>query len=516
MTIHVALTHTTEYRYDRLVAMAPHTIRLRPAPHCRTPVLSYSLRVTPAEHFINWQQDPFGNFLARIVIPEMTREFSVTVDLVADMAVINPFDFFVDDSAKEWPFAYATELATELTPYLEHMAGGPLLDRYMERLDRRSSGTTLDYICDLNRKLSTEVKYLIRMEPGVQTPDETLKLGSGSCRDSAWLLVQILRRLGVAARFVSGYLIQLKPDLKPLDGPEGASEDFTDLHAWAEAYLPGAGWIGLDPTSGLLAGEGHIPLAATPKPASAAPISGAHDKSEVEFGFGMKLTRIRETPRVTMPYTDIQWQEIVAAGHAVDAKLNAGDVRLTMGGEPTFVSIDDMNAAEWNNAAVGPTKQRFAEELVHRLRDRFAPGGLLHYGQGKWYPGEQLPRWSYSVYWRTDGEALWDDPELIDREQPERPAGIANAEQFSKDLCAQLGLPPDSAIPAYEDAGHFALAEQKLPIGVEATTNKLEDPAERARLVAVFSRGLDKPTGYVLPIQIWQTLDLSPNRGTAG
>ena len=513
MTLHVALTHTTAYRYDRLVAMAPHTIRLRPAPHNRTPVLSYSLRVTPAEHFINWQQDPFGNFLARIVIPEKTREFSVTVDLVADMAVINPFDFFVDDSAKDWPFAYAPELATELTPYLEHMAGGPLLDRYMQRLDRRSSGTTLDYICDLNRKLAGETKYLIRMEPGVQTPDETLKLGSGSCRDSAWLLVQILRRLGVAARFVSGYLIQLKPDLKPLDGPEGASTDFTDLHAWAEAYLPGAGWIGLDPTSGLLAGEGHIPLAATPKPSSAAPISGAHDKAEVEFAFAMTVTRIRETPRVTMPYTDDQWQEIVAAGNAVDAKLNAGDVRLTMGGEPTFVSIDDMNGAEWNNAAVGPTKQRYAEDLVRRLRDRFAPGGLLHYGQGKWYPGEQLPRWSYSVYWRTDGEALWENPELIDREQPKKPAGIANAEQFSKDLCAQLGLPPDSAIPAYEDAGHFALAEQKLPIGVEATTNKLEDPAERARLVAVFSRGLDKPTGYVLPIQVWQTQDLSPNRG---
>ena len=507
MSLHVALTHRTEYRYDRLVSMAPHTIRLRPAPHSRTPVLAYSLKVTPAQHFINWQQDPFGNFLARIVVPERTREFTATVDLVADMAVINPFDFFVDESASVWPFAYEADLASELQPYLEPTAGGPLLESYMRRLDRRSTGTTLDYICDLNRRLSSEIKYLIRMEPGVQTPDMTLQQGSGSCRDSGWLLVQILRRLGVAARFVSGYLIQLKPDMKPLDGPAGAAQDFTDLHAWAEAYLPGAGWIGLDPTSGLLAGEGHIPLAATPKPSSAAPISGAHDKAEVEFKFAMTVARIRETPRVTRPYSEPQWQSIVAAGHAVDERLRAGDVRLTMGGEPTFVAIDDMNGAEWNNAAVGPTKQRFAEQLVHRLRDRFAPGGLLHYGQGKWYPGEQLPRWSYSVHWRTDGEPLSAHAGRIDREQPQGPAGIANAERFAKALCSELGLPADSAIAAYEDAGHFALVEQKLPIGVDPADNKLEDAGERARLVAVFARGLGKPAGYVLPIQVWQSRD---------
>ena len=507
MTLHVALTHRTEYRYDRPVRMAPHTIRLRPAPHSRTPVLAYSLKVTPAEHFINWQQDPFGNFLARIVIPGKTSEFTVTVDLVADMAVINPFDFFVDDSCKEWPFAYEPELTTELQPYLEPTAGGPLLDGYMRRLDRKSSGTTLDFICDLNRKLAAEIKYLIRMEPGVQTPDQTLQQGAGSCRDSGWLLVQILRRLGVAARFVSGYLIQLKPDVKPLDGPAGAPEDFTDLHAWSEAYLPGAGWIGLDPTSGLLAGEGHIPLAATPKPSSAAPISGAHDKAEVEFAFAMNVTRIRETPRVTLPYSEPQWQAILAAGRAVDKRLDAGDVRLTMGGEPTFVSIDDPNGAEWNNAAVGPTKQRFAEDLVRRLRDRFAPGGLLHYGQGKWYPGERLPRWSYSVFWRTDGEPLWENAELIDREQPARPATITHAAEFAAALCDQLGLPAASPIPAYEDPGHFALAEQKLPIGVDPSSNKLDDPAERARLVSVFSRGLGQPTGYVLPVQVWQTQD---------
>ena len=508
MTLQVALTHKTVYRYDRLVGLAPHTVRLRPAPHCRTPIKSYALHITPTKHFINWQQDPFGNFLARVVMLEQARELSVTVDLVADLAAINPFDFYVEDSAKDWPFRYESELAAELKPYLELTAGGPLLERYMTKLDKARATTTLDFVCDLNRLLASQIKYLIRMEPGVQTPDETIGHGSGSCRDSAWLMVQILRRLGVAARFVSGYLIQLKPDVKSLDGPAGADHDFTDLHAWAEAYLPGAGWIGLDATSGLLAGEGHIPLAATPSPSSAAPISGAHDEAEVEFSFAMNVTRIAETPRVTRPYSDAQWTSIVAAGQAVDKRLQAGDVRLTMGGEPTFVAIDDMNGAEWTNAAVGPTKQRYAEDLVRRLRARFAPGGLLHYGQGKWYPGEQLPRWTYSVFWRTDGEPLWVNADLVDREQPLRATNHADAERFSSALCQHLGLPADSAIEAYEDPGHFALVEQKLPLGVDPKNNKLEDPAERARLVSVFKRGLGKPTGYVLPIQAWQAQDL--------
>jgi uncharacterized protein (DUF2126 family)/transglutaminase-like putative cysteine protease len=505
MALHAALTHKTVYRYDRLVALAPHTIRLRPAPHCRTPILSYSLQIEPDEHFVNWQQDPFGNFLARIVVPEKTRTFSVTVDVVADMAVINPFDFFLDESAQKWPFTYDAALAADLRPYLDPSAGGKLLDGYMAKLNRTTSGTSLDYICDLNRKLSTDIKYLIRMEPGVQTPDQTLKLGSGSCRDSAWLLVQIVRRLGVAARFVSGYLIQLKPDVKALDGPSGTDTDFTDLHAWAEVYLPGAGWVGLDPTSGLVAGEGHIPLAATPSPSSAAPISGAHDEAEVTFEFAMGVTRIRETPRVTQPYSDAQWAAIVATGNAVDERLKAGDVRLSMGGEPTFVAIDDMDGAEWNIAAVGPTKQRYAEELIRRLTARFAPGGMLHYGQGKWYPGEPLPRWSYALHWRSDGEPLWLNPDLIDREQPRAPATIADAATFCETLCGALGLPTDAPISAFEDPGHFALVEQKLPIGIDPATNKLEDPGERARLVAVFERGLSKPTGFVVPIQVWQS-----------
>ena len=506
MALHVALTNETTYSYDRLITMGPQIVRLRPAPHARTPILSYSLKLEPAVHFINWQQDPFGNFLARIVLPEQTRQFKVTVDLVADMAVINPFDFFVEESAKDWPFAYDAQSLAELAPYLVPETPGPQLAHYMAGIDRHTR-TSIDFLCDLNRQLQHDVRYLIRMEPGVQTPEETLANASGSCRDSAWLMVQILRNLGLAARFVSGYLIQLTPDVKALDGPTGTDHDFTDLHAWTEVFLPGAGWIGLDPTSGLLTGEGHIPLAATPHPVSAAPITGAHDAAQVTFGFNMAVTRIRETPRVTKPYSDETWQTILDSGRAIDQRLIDGDVRLSMGGEPTFVAAEDMDGAEWNTAAVGPTKRRYAEDLVRRLQARFAPNGLLHYGQGKWYPGEQLPRWAFALYWRGDSTPLWDNPQLIAREKTDAKVGIAHAQQFTTELCRRLGLPADSAMPAYEDAAYFALVEQKLPINVTPDDNKLDDPAERQRVVRVFERGLSQPASYVLPIQSWQTRD---------
>jgi uncharacterized protein (DUF2126 family)/transglutaminase-like putative cysteine protease len=509
MSIQVALTHRTAYSYDRLISLGPQIIRLRPAPHSRTPILSYSLSLKPDEHFLNWQQDAFGNFLARMIAPEKTKEFSVTVDLVADLSVINPFDFFLEEDAQAWPFLYSELERAELAPYLVQEPAGPLFARYMEGINRAPGQNTIDFVVELNRQLQSDVDYVIRMEPGVQTPEETLTQKLGSCRDTSWLLVNILRNLGLAARFVSGYLIQLKPDVKSLDGPSGTEVDFTDLHAWGEVYLPGAGWVGLDPTSGLLTGEGHIPLAAAPHYGSAAPLSGGHEKAEVSFDFAMNIERIRETPRVTKPYSDEQWQTIQETGERVDERLIASDVRLTMGGEPTFVSVDDMDGAEWTHAAVGPTKRKFAEELIRRLAKQYGgKGGLLHFGQGKWYPGEQLPRWSFALYWRRDGEPLWSDEELIEYEAPRRKASIDDATRFTSELCRQMGLPEDSGIAAYEDAAHYMLSEQKLPIGITPENNKLDDEQERVRLIKAFERGLGNPSGYVLPIQVWQTKDL--------
>jgi hypothetical protein len=248
-------------------------------------------------------------------------------------------------------------MAKELMPFLETKEDEPLLEEFMKGIDLKSV-RTVDFLVALNLKLFERVKYLIRLEPGVQTPEETLEKGSGSCRDSAWLLVHVLRRLGLAARFVSGYLVQLAPDRKNLDGPSGPEKDFTDLHAWCEVYLPGAGWVGLDPTSGLFAGEGHIPLACSPEPGAAAPISGAVEKCETEFGFEMEVIRLPEAPRSTRPYDEATWLEIDRLGRDVDKRLTAADIRLTMGGEPTFVSIDDFDGAEWNTEAMGSHQEK--------------------------------------------------------------------------------------------------------------------------------------------------------------
>ena len=499
MSIHVALNHVTHYRYDRPIELGPQIVRLRPAPHSRTRVLSYSMRVEPAGHFENWQQDPQSNYLARLVFPEKTREFRIEVDLVAEMAVLNPFDFFLEPSAESFPFSYDASLAHELAPYRLEGEKTPALAAYLATISREKRQTT-DFLVALNQRLQKDIAYLIRMEPGVQTPEQTLVNASGSCRDSGWLLVQILRHLGFAARFVSGYLIQLKSDVKALDGPSGTEVDFTDLHAWCEVYLPGAGWIGLDPTSGLLAGEGHIPLACSPDPGSAAPVTGALEKCETTFEHHMKVTRVWEAPRVTLPYSDAQWAAIEALGHQVDADLHRHDVRLTQGGEPTFVSVDDRDGAEWNTDALGPTKRVLAADLLDKLRLKYGEGGLLHYGQGKWYPGEQLPRWSLNLFWRKDREPVWTHPELFADEHADGLVTEAQAGEFLRGVARRLALDPKFVFPAYEDAWYHLWRERRLPTNVDPFDARLADPLERERLAKIFRQGLEAVVGHVLPV----------------
>ena len=515
MSIHAAINHVTHYSYDRLVALGPQVIRLRPAPHCRSKIISYSLKIEPPVHFLNWQQDPFANYQARLVFPEKTKSFKVTVDVVMDMAVYNPFDFFLEPDAEEFPFTYEADLKQELASYLVPESVTPLVQTFLDKIDRTKRRSVI-FLVDLNQSVHQAINYTIRMEPGVQTPEETLALGSGSCRDSAWLMVNLLRHCGLAARFVSGYLIQLKPDVKSLDGPSGTEVDFTDLHAWCEVYLPGAGWVGLDATSGLLAGEGHIPLACTPQPSGAAPIEGRSDKCEVEFAHHMQVTRVYESPRVTKPYTEDQWADIMALGEAVDNELVAGDVRLTMGGEPTFVADSDRDAPEWNTDALGPTKRGFATELVHKLRNEYGQGGFLHFGQGKWYPGEQLPRWALNIYWRADGQPVWNNPALFTDERHPTHYTHQDASRFTQLLAAKLGVTGKFVQTAYEDTWYYLWRERRLPVNVDPFNSKLDDEMERARLRRVFEQKLDTPVGYVLPIKVAGYDDLYGAAWTTG
>ena len=519
MSIRVALHHRTAYRFDRSVSLGPHVIRLRPAPHCRTRIESYSLTIEPDEHFLNWQQDPQGNHVARAVFPKRARELVLQVDLVADLVAINAFDFFLDPGAERFPFPYEPALATELAAYREpgEAAAGPLLDAFLEEFRRhevwRSEGgpRTIDLVVALNRGVKDRVSYLIRMEPGVQRPEDTLRLGSGSCRDSAWLIVGLLRRLGLAARFCSGYLVQLVPDEKPLEGPAGPAADFIDLHAWAEVYLPGAGWVGLDPTSGLLAAEGHIPLAATTEPVNAAPVTGAVDPCGTTFDVVMQVTRLADEPRTTRPLADDQWRRIEALGDEVDAALAAGDVRLTCGGEPTYVSIDDFDSAEWNTAATGPEKWTKAGRLARRLLDALGPGGLLMERQGKWYPGEPLPRWALELFWRPDGAAIWNRRDLLADGQPRAPVPAAVAGRFLAALAPRLGLAPADVMAAHEVrglAGAAAAAPDRPPVAFILPVLRHE-PAGRPPVWRTsrwpFSDGVplvpgDSPAGLRLPL----------------
>ncbi|HEV7346125.1 MAG TPA: transglutaminase family protein [Devosia sp.] len=509
MSIKAAVYHLTHYKYDRPVYLQPQIIRLQPAPHSRTKVLSHSLKVSPSLHFVNVQQDPYGNFLTRFVFPEPVTELKIEVDLVADMTVYNPFDFFVEESAETLPFQYPEDLRDDLSIYMQPEPAGPLLQEFIAGIDR-SPINTVNFVTAINASIQKHIAYIVRMETGVWTPEETLGNAKGSCRDSSWLLVQILRHLGFATRFVSGYLIQLKPDLVSLDGPAGTDHDFTDLHAWCEVYLPGAGWVGLDPTSGLLTGESHVPLAATPHFRNAAPISGFASFAEVDFAFEMKVTRVAEHPRITKPFSDTSWQELDALGRQVDKVFSDNDVRLTMGGEPTFVSIDDFEADEWNTGAVGPTKRTLADDLIRRLRQRFAPNGMLHYGQGKWYPGETLPRWTFSLYWRLDGKPVWTDDALIAREGVKTSATHEDARKFLDSFARNLGLTGETIAEAYEDPGEWLLKEANLPPNVDPANSELADPEARSRIARVFERGLTRPTGYVLPVQRWNAAASSP------
>ena len=499
MSIKVAIDHTTTYRYDKPATLSAHVIRLKPAAHCRTPILSYTLSVTPKEHYINWQQDPFGNYLARLVFLEPCRELTVTVDLVAQLNVINPFDFFVEDSAENFPFEYDALAAADLAPYLHVAPAKPLFKKWLAA-NKPKKQSINDALVAINQSVQRDIDYNVRMEAGVQDSEETLKKMSGSCRDSSWLLVEALRHYGLAARFVSGYLIQLTPDIKAIDGPVGTAKDFTDLHAWVEVYLPGAGWVGLDPTSGLFAGEGHIPLACTPQPSSAAPISGGSSEVATSFDFHNRVTRFDERPRVTLPYTDDVWTDVLDLGKSVDEKLKNDDVRLSMGGEPTFVSTENLDSPEWNEGALGEHKLERASALLTRLRTQFAPNGLTAFAQGKWYPGEPTPRWALICHWRKDKEPIWRDSNRLAR-PGEGGANANDAKNVVRQLCKALCIDSDYARPLHEDPLYHIHLEGLLPPTTALKELDLSNEDSRARLLKRLEAGLENPVGWMLPLE---------------
>ncbi len=493
--LRLLIQHRSMYRYPQPATLGPHRVRLRPANHARARIESYSLH-TPAEGKLRWQQDPFGNHVGLLSFTKGTKlpELDLTVELAVDVRPVNPFDFFVDDRCGEAPFAYPDELSLDVAPFLDRtdpaLRTGPLFEALDRELPR--GGPTVPFVVALNEAVNHRVKYVVREEAGIWTPEETLTQGRGSCRDQAVLLMALMRSRGLAARFASGYLVQLTDEGMIPDQPKGIGHDVVDLHAWVEVYLPGAGWIGFDPTSGLLTGEGHIPLACVARPSLGSPLEGTSDVAAEEVSFATSVGRLGHEVRPTAPFTDEAWEALLTAGDAADATVTRAGLVLTSGGEPTFNAREHTAEPEWNSEALGPTKWPLAVKLAQTVRARLAPGAAILRRPGKWYPGESLPRWALEIVARSDGAPVWRDVKL-----PAAPASLAG--RVARALAARLGLGVEP-MPAYEDPWRLIQDEASLPVDVDPLTAGLADPEERRRLARILGQGPDQPVGYVLPL----------------
>lgn len=448
MSIQITLNHHKSYQFERPIFLGPHVIRLRPSPHYPLPIQSYTLKISPEDHSLSWRQDVYGNWLAKVNFPNPIQHFKIEVELLINLYPINPFQFLIDPDAVEYPFIYEDLLKQELNSFFEIKESGELLQQYLETLDTTRQFTT-NFITAINQKIAQDIEYQMRLEEGIQSCEETLTKRTGSCRDSAWLLVQIFRHLGIASRFVSGYLIQLAIDETPLDDSITITKDMADLHAWVEVFLPGAGWIGLDPTSGMLTAEGHIALAVGSHPDMASPIVGTIEPCETTLDFSLTVSRIYETPKVSKPYHHQQWLEINHLGQFVDQQLLENQIGLTMGGEPTFISIDDFESPEWRFEAEGETKRQKAGILLRKLSDQFAFGGILQETIGKWYSGESLPRWALGCFWRLDQIPVCRFPELWEDESKNNHYSLEQAQFFINTLTQYLRVDPACILPAY-------------------------------------------------------------------
>ncbi len=543
----VFLQHVSTYRYPSPAVLGVHTIRLKPAAHARARVESYGLTVGGGAHVV-WQQDPAGNFVAHARFAGPTDALEIGVEIAIDLQPVNPFDFVLHPSAEHLPIAYGP-LAGELSPYLAldraAFTRGPRFEALREATSPSGDVRTIDWLVSLNQSVASRVRYVLREEAGVFTPEQTLSEGRGSCRDSAVLLAALLRSHGLAARFVSGYLVQLTDEGMLPDEPKGLAKDVVDLHAWAEVFLPGAGWLGLDATSGLFAGEGHIPLACTASPEHAAAIEGTSGVLADDVQFHTRVTRLGHEVRPTAPFTEEAWRSLVDAGARTDEALRAMGVALTIGGEPTFNSRLHPERPEWNGDALGPTKWSQGLAFARAIQRRLQPGGAMLLRQGKSYPGETLPRWALELIARTDGRAIWRDlprhrtdrGQLADVAHDAQPgvargrddaALLPHAATLAHAIAERLALSGYVA-PLFEDPRWAVEAESEIDREIDARHAKLDDDEERRRLARWLDRGLASEAGFVIPIaprgagwesERWQTrrdrLYLLPGDAPAG
>ena len=500
MTLRLALTHRIESRFDQPVLPSTHWLRLRPAPHTRARVEAYSLRVEPGAHFINWLRDPYENHLARLDLPQPTSHLTLTVEVILELAVSDPFDFLVESFASSAPFEYPEQLRKELTPYLAPGASGPRFAAWLAQLDRRPR-YVIEFLDTINRAVQERIAVEATVRAGAIDVEALLASSRGAPWELAWLLTLSLRGVGLAARFVSGYRI--------IAGPATAAAAAASLHAWSEVFLPGAGWVGLDPATALFTNEHYVPLAGVPDPLGALPWVGDRE-ARTEWQQEAVTARVLAPAAAPWPYADSVWSDLTALGRKIEQALRASDVALTVARSLSFVSVTDPAAPEWNTVALGPGKRHVAQALLAALRARAAPGGMLHVGQGEWYGGESLPRWRLSCCFRADGAPVWRDPARLAMPLADASAAPPDARALAEQLARALGLPASALLPAYEDGLHQAWRNGRVPV---PAAEDLRDPLRRRALAERLSAVAGEPAGYVLPLR-WDEVSACWRSGT--
>lgn len=460
MSTRIALTQRYEYRFSRSVQLSTHWLRLRPAPHTAGRISAYSLRVHAETHYLNWLRDPFENHLARLDFPDPTDAVTLEIDLIAELEPVNPFEFLVEPFAASHPFDYPEQLRKELAPYLRRGTSGSKLNQFLKKL-KLKSGYITEQIGAINEYVSNALAVTGPGNPGAIDLETVLHQGHGSAWELAWLLTLTLRNVGLAARVTQGYRIFL--DAK-------AKTDTVSNHAWSEVFLPGAGWVGLDPCGGLFINEGYIPLASAPEPLRVLPIAGYRECCEETFNETISIRRL--SPKISSwPLNESQWADLKNLGHYIDSDLNAQNIKLAMAGGLSFVSAIDTQSPEWTVAALGDGKRFAAEQLLQRLWQRLAPGGVIHLGQGEQFGGESLPRWS-----------------------------LADAEQLAQQIADALGISDGFVMPAYED-GLSVLWQQRDLFNGMPGADELGDPEKRRALAETLSFNNGYVSGYVLPLR---------------